>query len=84
VLDGNHPASSETLAVTNPVNFVEDWDIWVAGTQEVGVERVHVTVIDGSTSSNERLSQDLAAKDPLTFFFWLDTSENIDLNGFEI
>jgi len=84
VLDGNDPSRGEALAVTNAVDFIEDWDIRVAGAKEVRVQRVDVSVVNRSARCNESLGQDLATKDPLALFFWLNATEDIDLNGLEI
>jgi hypothetical protein len=43
-----------------------------------------VSVVNGAASSNEGLGQDLSTKDPLTLFLWLNATEDVDLNGFEI
>jgi len=84
VLDGNDPPGGEALAVTNAVDFIEDWDIRVAGAKEVRVQRVDVSVVNRSARCNESLGQDLATKDPLALFVWLNATEDIDLNGLEI
>jgi hypothetical protein len=43
-----------------------------------------MSVVNGAASGNEGLGQDLATKDPLTLFFWLNATEDIHLNGLEI
>jgi len=84
VLDRNDAARRERLAVTNPVDLVEDRIVWVARAQEVGVERVDESLLDGAPGRNERLRRDLAAEDAQSGPFEVPTSEDVHLDGLEV
>ena len=64
VLDGDHPAGGEALAVSNPVDGVEDRDAGVAGAQEVAVQGVGPPVLwHRAGCGHQRLADDLSAVD---------------------
>ena len=86
VLNGHHSARGETLAVANAVDFVDDGNPGCAGTEEVRVQRVHVTIrlVDRARRGNERLPCHLSAVDPLPVLHRGLATEDVDLDQFEI
>ena len=86
VLDGHDATRGEALAVADAVDVVEDRGHRIAGTQEVGVQRVNptVAVIDGPRGRHQRLSGDLSAEDALTVLLGRSSAEDVDLDGLEI
>ena len=62
ILTGNHPAHGKSTTVPDPLNFVIDWQLMIARSQEVGVHGVGQTVLDGPAGRHQRLAQHPAAK----------------------
>ena len=65
VLDRDHTPRREAAAVADAVDVVDDRHPRVARPQEVGVQRVHVAVVDGPSRRDQRLPRDLPAEHPL-------------------
>jgi hypothetical protein len=85
VLDGDHPPGGERPAVADAVDVVQDRDRRVAGTQEVGVERVDPALrVDGAGGGHEGLARDLAAEDPLAILVGLPAPEDVLLDLLEV
>ena len=84
VLDRDHAARHEGSAVADAVHLVEDRDPGITRPQEVGVQRVHRSLVDGASGSDECLAGHLSAEHPLTVLVGLDTSEDVDLDGFDV
>jgi hypothetical protein len=85
-LNRHYSSSRETLAVTNSVNLIQDRHTRVSGAQKICVQRVNhaARLVDCSGCSYEGLPSHLAAKDSLAIFVRRLTTENVDLNGFEV
>ena len=57
VLDGDNAPGGEAAAVADAIDLVENRDIGVAWTQEVGVQRVHPAVgLHGASGRHQRLT----------------------------
>src|SRR5690606_36822154 len=66
VLDGDDPPGGKRLAVTHPLDFVDDGDGGAAPRHEVARQGMHeATGRHGPLCGDERLSDDLAAEHPL-------------------
>ena len=84
VLDRDDAPGREAASVADPVDLVEDGDARVARAQEVRVQRVHASVVDGTTRRHEGLGRDLAAEGPLAVFLRVLATVRVDFNGFEV
>ena len=62
VLNGDHAARGEMVAVARTIDFVDDGRIEVAAAQEIGVQGVRVASLDGGRRRHQRLPQHLAAE----------------------
>ena len=86
VLDRDDAAGGEAAAVAQPVDVVEDRRFRVAGTKEVGVQRVHEAerVLDRSGGRDEGLAGDLTAEHALAVLLRRHASEQVDLDRFQV
>ena len=86
VLDRHDASGGEAASVADPVDLVEDRHRRIAGTQEVGVQRVHAAIglVDGAGGGDERLAGDLPAEHPLSVLVGLDPAEDVDLDRLEV
>src|SRR6476660_9499266 len=65
MLDRNHAAGGKAAAIADAVDIVDDRHRRIPGPEEIGVERMSVTVLDGATGGDQRLADHLAAEDTL-------------------
>jgi hypothetical protein len=67
VLDRDHPAGGEALAVADAVDLVDDRDRGIATEHEIGVQRMRwpAADIDGAACRHQRLADDLPAEHTL-------------------
>src|SRR5665809_65154 len=67
VLDGHHTAGGEAAAVADTVDLVDDRHRGVAGTQEIGMQRMREAALDRANSSDQRLPDHLPAEHPVSY-----------------
>src|SRR5262245_12391639 len=85
MLNGDHAPRREAPAVTDAIDLVEDGNLGIAGTQEIGVQRMAKPLrLDRARGGDERLRDHLTTKDALPRFLWRDTAEDVDLDRLEI
>ena len=84
MLDGDDASGGEGATIPDPVNLVEDGHGRIAWAQEVGVQRVHLAVLDGSPCRHQRLARHLATEDALALLVGLDAAEDVDLDWLEV
>ncbi len=84
VLNGDHAPGREGAAVADAVHFVEDGHGGVPRAQEVRMQRMHPSVLDGSPRRHQRLAGDLTAEDALALLVELGAPKDVDLNGLEV
>jgi hypothetical protein len=63
VLGGDHSAGGKVAAIPNPLDLINDWRLHIAGTEEVTVQGVDFTPLNGLPGGDQRLPQHLAAED---------------------
>ncbi len=85
VLDRDHAARDEALAVADAVDLVDDGDAGVAGAQEIGVQRMRLAVgLDGARGGDQRLPDDLTAENPLPTILRAATAEEVVLERLQV
>jgi hypothetical protein len=65
VLDRDHAARGEALAVADAVDLVDDRHLRIAADQEVRMHRMRRTAFDGAAGRDQRLPDHLAAEHAL-------------------
>ena len=70
-------------AVAKAIHLVDDRDLHIAGSQEVGVEGVHRS-LHGLPRRDEGLAGDLAAEDALPVLVRADAPEQVDFELLQI
>ena len=65
MLDGNHAAGGKAAAIADAIDIVDDRHCRIAWAEEIGVERMSVTVLDGAIGGDQRLADHLATEDTL-------------------
>jgi hypothetical protein len=70
VLDRNNTTRRKTLAVTNAIYFVQNWNARVASAQKVCVQGMHVSAwfVNRARCGNKGLTRYLSTKCALTVF----------------
>ena len=85
VLACRDAARRETLAVTDAVYVIDDWNFWIARQQEVGVHRVRRSAgINGAHRRDEGLPDHLTTKDPLPADLRRAAAEQVHFERFEV
>src|SRR4051794_33474160 len=84
VLDGGNPAGRVALAVAQPLNFVNDRYLRIAGKNEIAVQRVRQPALYGSACGHHRLPDHLAAEHPLPARLRAVAAEQVYLYRLEI
>src|SRR2546430_4648377 len=86
VLDGDHAAGGEALAVADAVDLVDDRHLGVAGEQEIGVQRVRRPPGDvhRAAGGDQRLPDHLSAEHALPTDLWRTPTEQVYLELLEI
>ena len=84
MLNGHHPPRGERAAVADPVHLVEDGNGGISRPQEVSMEGVRSTDVDGAAGGHQRLCGNLTAEHPLAVLVGADPAEDIDLDRLEI
>ena len=87
VLDRDHAAGGEALAVADAVDLVDDRHLRVAGEQEIGVQRMRRALrhaLDGAASRDQRLADDLAAEHALPAALRRAAAKEVYLERLEI
>ena len=85
VLDGHDASGGERATVADAVDVVEDRHARIAGTQEVGVQRVHLAVgLDGAGGGHQRLAGHLPTEHPLGLDIGARAPEDVDLDRLEV
>jgi hypothetical protein len=75
----------ETATVAQPLDLVDDRPLGIAGAQEIGVQRMrHALGRHRSLCGDERLSEHLAAVDPVPARIEADASEQVLLKRLEV
>ena len=62
MLDRDHAPARETAAVAAAVHLEHDRHLQVAAAQEIGVQRVHLPLLDGARGRDQRLAKHLPAE----------------------
>ena len=86
VLNCNDTTSRKTCSVAKSVNFIKNWNIRVAGSNEIGVQRVNFAadLIHGACRRDECLTSNLTAEDSLTILIGTIAAKDVHLNLFDI
>jgi hypothetical protein len=84
VLDGHHPPGGEGAAIADAVDLVEDGHAGVTGSEEVRVQRVDPSSLDGPSRRHERLGGHLAPEDALAVLVGAHPPEDVDLDGLDV
>ena len=84
MLNGNHPAHREAAAVARPIHLVNDCRLHIPTAQEVAVQGVSRTRLNGVRGSRKRLPQNLAAEDLRAADIAAFAAINIVLDAFEL
>ena len=84
MLDRDHAARGETLAVANTFHVVDDGDFGIAGEEEIGVHRMREPALDRAAGRNECLSDHLTAEHALPANLGRTAAKEIHLERFEI
>src|SRR6266700_4254735 len=86
VLNRRHPASGERTAVPDPVHQVDQRHGWIAGPDEVSVQRMDRPVIGhGTAGGDECLAGHLPAEYPLPpLVFRAPAAEDVELDLLEV
>src|SRR5215831_5145020 len=87
MLDRHDAARRKAAAVSNAVDFVDNGDPGIACQQKIAVERVRRTVsnrVDRPAGCNQRLTDDLTAKNALPADLRRTASKQIYLDRFKI
>ena len=84
VLDRDDASGGERATVADAVHLVEDRDRGITRAQEVAVQRVDASALDGPARGHQRLRGDLPAEHPLAVLVGADAPEDVDLDRFEI
>lgn len=61
VLYGNDTTRGKRVSVTAAIDLIHDGSVEIAATQKIGVQRVHLEIVDGLIRRHERLPEDLPA-----------------------
>src|SRR5262249_22024349 len=84
VLDGDHAPRGEGPAVADAVHHVEDGRRRVSGAEEVGVQGVHHSAIDGAARGDQRLTRHLPTEGALPIPLPAATAEDVHLELLEV
>jgi hypothetical protein len=84
VLDRHDASGRETAAIANPVDLVENRNLGVARPEKITLQRMDLATLDGAIRGDEGLANDLAPKDTLRPFLWTSSTEEVELDFFEI
>ena len=85
VLDGDDTPRREGVTVAAAIDLVDDGPVEVAATQEISVERMHLTTrIDRRVGCGERLAEHLPAEDLWATDISALAAEKIDLQPLEL
>ncbi len=84
VLNGDDPPGRKRAAVPDSFYLEHDGDRWIAGAEEIGVERVHRPLLDCAVGGHQRLTGHLAAEDPLPHVVRALTPEDPVFNALQI
>ena len=85
MLDCHDTPRGKAAAVADAVDFVDNGDLGIAGQQEIPMERVRRPLRDHcAAGSDQRLANDLAAKNPLPADLRRTATKQIYLDGFKI
>ena len=86
VLDRDHAAGGEALAVADAVDVVDDRHLGIAGEQEIGVQRMRrpAAHVDGAAGGDQRLADHLPAEHALPADLRRAAAEQVHLELLEI
>ena len=85
VLDRDDAPRHEAAPVANAIDVEDDRRLGVAGTQEVGVERVHGYLrVDRPAGGDERLREHLPTEHARPTLFEAHAAEQVHLEAFEV
>src|SRR3954470_20925996 len=84
VLDRNHAARGEALAVAAAVDLVDDRHLWIAADQKIRMQRMRYTAFDGADGGDQRLPDDLPAEHALPAVLRRAAAKQVHLELFEI
>jgi hypothetical protein len=62
MLFSNHPTAAEAAAITRPIHDIFNRRRHVTAAQEVGMQRMRQTIINGAARGHQRLTQNLPTK----------------------
>jgi hypothetical protein len=83
-LPGDDSASREAAAIANPFDLKDDRLLWIAAEQEISVKGMGCAGADGPLGCDQRLSQDLTAKDPFPAIVHRATDKAIRTVGLKV
>lgn len=84
MLDRDTPPRGETASIPEPLDPVEDRCSRVAGKNEITVQRVGRSFLDGALNRDQRLGDDEATENPLPTDLRAAPSIKVDLECFEV
>jgi len=66
MLNGHNATRRKTPPISRSVYFIENWNLGIAGTDEIGMKRMaHTAFIDRAVGSHQGLTDNLPAKHAL-------------------
>src|SRR5579862_2072400 len=84
MLDRDHAPGTKARTVAAAVDLVENGNLWVSRQEKIRVKRVADARLDGARSSDERLTEHLAAKHALEAIPGTRAPKDVLFDGFEI
>lgn len=84
MLDGNDSPYRKTATVAGPIDVVNDRSPHITATQEVRMQRVRATTVDGTLRGGQRLTEHLAAEDLCTAYIPAFATEYVLLDPLQL
>jgi hypothetical protein len=84
VLDRGNPPRRIALAVTQPLDLIDDRNLRIARQNEIAMQGMWQPALDRAARRHHRLPDHLSAKNPLPTGFRTVAAEHIHLDRFEI
>ena len=84
MLDGNDSPHRKTATVTGPIDVINDRSPHITATQEVSVQRVRATAVDGTLRGGQRLTEHLATEDLCAAYITAFATEYVFLDPLQL
>jgi len=86
MLDRDHPAGGEALAIADAIDLVDDRHLGVAGEQEIRVQRMGRPAghVDGAAGRHQRLADHLSTEHALPPHLRRAAAKQVHLERFEV